>query len=145
MASVNVQHPVAVGRRRFVVLAAAAVVAVVLNYLVAFGAVALGADESFRPLTAPVFIPFTLIGLAAGFAGWTAVVRRSARPAAVLRVLVPVVLVLSMIPDLLLLATKFIPDTSGTAVAGLMVMHVVVTAVGVPAYRLARPENVRAM
>ncbi|WP_165547380.1 hypothetical protein [Kribbella sindirgiensis] len=50
-----------------------------------------------------------------------------------------------MIPDLLLLATKFIPDTSATAVAGLMVMHVVVTAVGVPAYRLARPEKVRAM
>ena len=140
MASVDVQHPVAIGRRRLTVLVAAAVAAVVLNYLVALGAVALGADESFRPLTAPVFIPFTLIGLAAGFAGWTTVVRRSARPAAVLRVLVPVVLVLSMIPDLLLLATKFIPDTSGTAVAGLMFMHVVVTAVGVPAYRLAGPK-----
>jgi hypothetical protein len=59
--------------------------------------------------TAPVFIPFTLIALAAGVAGWTTVVRRSARPGAVLRVLIPVVLVLSMIPDLLLLATKFIP------------------------------------
>lgn len=140
MTSVDVQHPAAVGRRRLIVLTAAAVAAVVLNYLVALGAVALGADESFRPLAAPVFIPFTLIGLAAGFAGWTTVVRRSARPAAVLRVLVPVVLVLSMIPDLLLLATKFIPDTSGTGVAGLMFMHVVVAAVGVPAYRLAGPK-----
>jgi hypothetical protein len=140
MASVNVQHPVAAGRRRLTVLAAAAVAAVALNYLVALGAVALGAEESFRPLTAPVFIPLTLIGLAAGFAGWTTVVRRSARPAAVLRVLVPVVLVLSMIPDLLLLATKSIPGTSGTSVAGLMLMHVVVTAVAVPAYRLAGPK-----
>ncbi|RZU11080.1 hypothetical protein EV645_6238 [Kribbella rubisoli] len=48
----------------------------------------------------------------------------------------PAVLVLSMIPDLLLLATGFIPHTSGIAVAGLMLMHVVVTAVAVPAYEL---------
>ncbi|MBP2352496.1 hypothetical protein JOF29_003579 [Kribbella aluminosa] len=74
----------------------------------------------------------TLIGTAAGYLGWTAVSRRSA---AALKVVVPVVLVLSMIPDLLL-ATKFIPATSGTGVAGLMLMHVVVTAVAVPAYSL---------
>jgi hypothetical protein len=61
-----------------------------------------------------------------------------ARPRAVLRVLVPVVLVLSMIPDLLLLATGFVPHTSGIAVAGLMLMHVVVTAVAVPAFELSR-------
>ncbi|MGW7684074.1 hypothetical protein ACWGID_25255 [Kribbella sp. NPDC054772] len=70
--------------------------------------------------------------------GWTAVVRRSARPQAVLRWLVPTVLVLSLIPDLILLATKFIPGTSGLAVAGLMVMHVVVTAVAVPAFQFVR-------
>ncbi|MFI5694566.1 DUF6069 family protein [Kribbella sp. NPDC051586] len=136
MASIDVQQPVAVDRRRLILLVTAAVVAGVLNYLVARGAVALGADQTFRPLTPPVFIPFTLVGVAIGFAGWRAVVRRSARPHSVLRVLVPVVLVLSMMPDLLLLATGFIPHTSGTAVAGLMVMHIVVTAVAVPAYEL---------
>ncbi|MFD7159377.1 DUF6069 family protein [Kribbella sp. NPDC059898] len=134
MVSIDVQRqPVAVGRRRYAVLLAAAVVAAGLNYLVARGAIALGAEAGFAPLTAPVFVPLTLIGTAAGYVGWTAVRRRSA---AALKVVVPVVLVLSMIPDLLLLATKFIPDTSGTAVAGLMLMHVVVTAVAVPAYRL---------
>lgn len=136
MASIDVQ-PVAVGRRTLV-LFAAAVVAAGLNYLVARGAVALGADAGFAPLTPQVFVPFTLIGTAAGYAGWTAVVRRSARPAAVLRVLVPVVLVLSTIPDLLLMATKFIPSTSVTGVVGLMLMHVVVTAVAVPAYQFTR-------
>ncbi|WP_427892757.1 DUF6069 family protein [Kribbella sp. GL6] len=134
MASIDVQRQsVAVGRRRYAVLLAAAIVAAGLNYLVARGAIALGADAGFAPLTAPVFVPLTLVGTAAGYAGWTAVRRRSA---AALKVVVPVVLVLSMIPDLLLLATKFIPGTSGTAVAGLMLMHVVVTAVAVPAYRL---------
>lgn len=136
MTSIDMRQPVTLGRRRLTLLLAAAVVAAVLNYLVARGAVALGADESFRPLTPAVFIPFTLIGIAAGFAGWRAVVRRVARPSAVFRVLVPVVLLLSMIPDLLLLATGFIPHTSGIAVAGLMLMHVVVTAVAVPAYEL---------
>ncbi|HZX07583.1 DUF6069 family protein [Kribbella sp.] len=121
----------AVGRRRYAVLFAAAALAAGLNYLVALGAVALGADARFAPLTAPVFVPLTLLGTAAGYLGWTAVRRRSA---AALKLVVPVVLALSMIPDLLLLATKFIPATSGTAVAGLMLMHVVVTAVAVPTY-----------
>ncbi|GAA1563195.1 MULTISPECIES: DUF6069 family protein [Kribbella] len=133
MASIDVQQqPVAVGRRRYAVLFGAAVVAAGLNYLVARGAVALGANAGFAPLTAPVFVPLTLLGTAAGYAGWTLVRRRSA---AALKVVVPLVLVLSMIPDLLLLATKFIPDASGTAVAGLMLMHLVVTAVAVPAYQ----------
>ncbi|NUR94325.1 MAG: hypothetical protein HOV67_03600 [Kribbellaceae bacterium] len=136
MASIDVQ-PVAVGRRT-AVLFAAAVLAAGLNYLVARGAVALGADAAFAPLTPQVFGPLTLIGTAAGYAGWTTVVRRSARPVAVLRVLVPVVLLLSMLPDLLLMATKFIPSTSATGVAGLMLMHVVVTAVAVPAYQFTR-------
>lgn len=137
MTSIDVQQqPVALGRRRVLVLLGAAVIAAALNYLVSRGAVALGADPGFRPLTAPVFVPFTLIGIAAGYAGWRTVARRSADPRSVLRRLVPAVLVLSMIPDLLLLATKFIPGTSTTAVLGLMLMHVVVTAVAVPAYQL---------
>jgi hypothetical protein len=137
MTSIDLQQqPVALGRRRVLVLLGAAVIAAALNYLVSRGAVALGADPGFRPLTAPVFVPFTLIGIAAGYFGWTTVARRSADPRSVLRRLVPAVLVLSMVPDLLLLATKFIPDTSTTAVLGLMLMHVVVTAVAVPAYQL---------
>ncbi|HET6742039.1 MAG TPA: DUF6069 family protein [Kribbella sp.] len=137
MTSIDLQQqPVALGRRRVVVLLGAAVIAAALNYLVSRGTVALGADPGFRPLTAPVFLPFTLIGIAVGYTGWTTVARRSTDPRSVLRRLVPAVLVLSMIPDLLLLATKFIPDTSTTAVLGLMLMHVVVTAVAVPAYQL---------
>ncbi|MFG1911379.1 DUF6069 family protein [Kribbella sp. NPDC048928] len=140
MASIDLQQqPVALGRRRLLVLLGAAVIAAALNYLVSRGAVALGADPGFRPLTAPVFIPFTLIGIVVGYTGWTTVARRSADPRSVLRRLVPAVLVLSMIPDLLLLATKVIPDTSTTAVLGLMLMHVVVAAVAVPAYQLTKP------
>ncbi|HWD83324.1 MAG TPA: DUF6069 family protein [Kribbella sp.] len=144
MASIDVQqHPTALGRRRpgirFAVLLTAAVLAAGLNYLIAQGAVALGAASGFAPLTPQVFVPLTVLGMAAGYAGWTTVARRSAHPAAVLRVLVPAVLLLSMLPDLLLMATKFIPSTSATGVAGLMLMHIVVTTVAVPAYQFTRP------
>jgi hypothetical protein len=46
--------------------------------------------------------------------------------------LVPVLAVLSFVPDAILLATGFIPGASLTAILALATMHVVVVAVAVP-------------
>jgi hypothetical protein len=63
---------------------------------------------------------------------------RVARPRAVLRVLVPVLLVLSFLPDVVLLVTGFIPGTTVTGAVALMLMHLTVAGVAVPvAQRLA--------
>ncbi len=57
--------------------------------------------------------------------------RRARRPAVVLRVLVPVLTVLSFTPDTILALTGFIPGTSLTAVLALALMHLVVVALAV--------------
>jgi len=56
----------------------------------------------------------------------------------VLRVLVPVVLLLSFIPDAILIITRFIPGTTLVGGLSLSAMHVIVAAVAVPvAQRIA--------
>lgn len=53
--------------------------------------------------------------------------------------LVPVVVLLSLVPDVLVGASGQMPGTSWGAVVGLMVMHLVVTIVAVPAYQRVLP------
>lgn len=118
-------------------LAAASVVAILLNAVVAAVAVRAGADPGFGPLTLPAYASFTIIGIVVGWFGWRLVERRAANPRRVLVMLVPIVLVLSFIPDVLLLTLQFIPGTTVGAVVALMVMHVIVVAVAVPAYLIA--------
>jgi Family of unknown function (DUF6069) len=118
--------------RAAVVLAVAAVVAVLANSVIAFAAIAAGASAGFSPLVAYVYGPFTVVGLLAAYVGWRIIRRRAHRPATVLRVLVPVLSVLSFVPDTLLALTGFIPGTSVTAVVALVIMHLVVVAIAVP-------------
>ena len=120
-----------------VILIAAVVVAVALNAAIAAVAVAAGAPSTYGPLTLPAYALFTTLGVAAGWAGWVLVHRRARDPHRTLLVLVPVLTVLSFVPDLLLLAFGFIPGTTTPAVIALMLMHLVVVAVAVPAYALA--------
>jgi hypothetical protein len=101
----------------------------------------LGVSSAFRPLTPPVFLMFTVIGAAVGAFGWRMITRRSQRPARLLRRLVPAVLVLSFIPDLLVLATKAMPGTSTTAVLTLMAMHIAVAAIAVLSYQRFLPAR----
>jgi hypothetical protein len=122
------------------VLVVATLVAIGLNTVVATIAVNAGA-ERFPPLTLPVYGGFTVLGLLAGWAGWRLVQRRAARPSAVLRVLVPVVVLLSFVPDVALLTQRFIPGTTTAGVLALMTMHLVVATVGVTAFAVAsRPS-----
>jgi hypothetical protein len=128
-------------RRAAVVLTlgAAAVVAVAANTVVAVAGVAAGASASFAPLMIAVYGPFSVLGIVAGYVGWRIVRGRAAHPLRVLRVLVPVLLVLSFLPDTISAIVGFIPDSSATGFVSLMIMHVVVVGVGVPVYQRLAP------
>ncbi|TPW76796.1 DUF6069 family protein [Schumannella sp. 10F1B-5-1] len=97
--------------------------AMAASAIVAGIAVALGADPSFGPLLPPVFLAFSAAGTIAGLLGWVLIARRAAHPGRLLRVLVPVLVVLSLVPDVALLILGFIPGSSPTAVVALMLMH----------------------
>lgn len=123
--------------RAVLILVAATAVAIAANAVVAAVAVAAGAPAAYGPLTFPAYGLFTALGMVGGWVGWTLVTRRARDPRRMLRILVPVVTILSFVPDVLLLALGFIPGTTTGAVVALMVMHLVVVAVAVPAYALA--------
>jgi hypothetical protein len=100
----------------------AAVVALVGNTLIALAVSALRPGGMVKGLTFVEYGSLTVVGVLLGTAGWALVRRSSRRPRAVLRVLVPVVVVLSFGADLGLLAA----GTSPLNAVGLMLMHVVV-------------------
>ena len=87
-----------------------------------------GGDPSFAVL-------LTVAGVLAGALGWALIRTLASNPAAVLRVLVPVVVIVSFLPDLWLLTQGF----SAVLVVGLMVMHVVVAVPTVLAMRRVLP------
>jgi hypothetical protein len=120
-----------------VILVVAVLVAVAVNAAVAAVAVAAGASADYGPLTFPAYTLFTVLGIVAGWVGWSLVRRYARSPRRALTALVPVVALVSLVPNVLLLAFRFIPDTTVPAVVALMLMHIVVIAVAVPAYVLA--------
>lgn len=120
-------------------LVGTAVVATALNSVVAVTARAAGASDDFQQLHLSAYAPLTVFGVLAGAAAWAIVRARSARPAGLLRTLVPVVVLVSLVPDVLLGVSDSEPGTSWGAVVALMVMHVVVAAVAVPAFRRFLP------
>lgn len=125
--------------RTIALLAAAFVVAGAANAIIAFTALAVGASPTFAPLSAPVFLAFTVLGVAGGYLGWRIVRRLTGASARVMRIVVPVALVLSWIPDVALAILQFIPGTNLTGAVGLALMHAVVVAVAVPVYQRLAP------
>lgn len=107
---------------------AAAVVSIAVNTGVALGALALDPTGTRMGLDLIAYGPLTVIGVLAGTIGWAAVRRYAAHARSVLRVLVPVVVVLSFIPDIGLFASG---NADAVNVGGLLVMHLVVAAVTV--------------
>jgi len=135
MVSSNAATSIASPRTRIraaLLLAIAVGVAVLANCVIAAAAVGMGASSAFAPLSVFVFGPFTLAGILSAYFGWRIVRARSRHAAVTLRVIVPVLTVLSFIPDTLLALRGFIPGTSTTAVVALALMHLVVVAVAVP-------------
>lgn len=127
--------------RTAVLLVAAVAVAGLANSVIAFSAIAAGASSSYAPLMPPVYLAFTVLGVLAGYVGWRLIRARTANPARVLRVLVPVALVLSWVPDVILAIVQFIPGTTLTGAVGLALMHAVVVAVAVPVYARIAPVS----
>lgn len=123
-------------------LLAAAAVASLINAVVALTALAAGASEELPALHPPAYVPLTVIGTLLGAIGWAVVRRFAKQPERLLRWLVPVVVVVSFVPDLALLGSG-IPASGPLAVVALMVMHVVVAAVAVSIYRRVLPLPVR--
>jgi len=107
-------------------------VAILANSVIAMAAHAAGASADFSPLLVFVYAPFTVVGFLAAYVGWRIVRRRARHPIAALRILVPVLTVLSFVPDTVLAVTGFIPGASLTAVLSLGLMHLVVVAAAVP-------------
>jgi hypothetical protein len=119
--------------------ATAAVGSVLANTVIALLARAAGASPDFQPLQFGAYLSLTVIGVLAGAIGWQVVRRRSANPTALLRRLVPAVVVLSLIPDVVIGFDDTYPGVSWGAVAALMLMHVAVALVAVPVYRRFLP------
>ena len=97
--------------------------------------------SEFQQLTLPVYGFLTVVGAIAGAIGWHLVATRSRNASGTLRVLVPTVLVLSLIPDVLLLVSGSQPGTTTAGVVALMLMHFGVAAAAVPAYRRFIPPQ----
>jgi hypothetical protein len=125
--------------RTVLLLAAGALVVAAATTVVAITAQSIGAGTNFAALNPAVYLSFAIVGLLAGYVGWRVVRSRASHPARVLRLLVPTVLVLSLIPDILLLVTGFIPGTTATGVIALMLMHPIVVGVGVPLFQRIAP------
>ena len=116
------------------------VVAAVLNVAIsAIARGAFGAGDDFAPLTPGPIVMWSIVGALIGAVGWRLIVNRSAQSRALLNKLVPTVLVLSLIPDVALLATDSMAGQTTTGVLALMVMHVVTAVIAVTAYRRAMP------
>ncbi|MFF4258800.1 DUF6069 family protein [Streptomyces sp. NPDC001663] len=125
-------------RRGPLVVAGGVVAAIVLsslvNAVIAVLAQAAGAPDDFRPLKPGSYIFLTAVGVAAGAAGWAAVRKLSGKPEGLIRWLVPVVVIVSFVPDFFLYG-----DGGATGVVALLVMHVAVAAIAVTAYRKVMP------
>jgi len=116
--------------------------ALVINSLIALLARTLfEVPSEFQQLTLPVYGMLTVLGAIAGAIAWHLVVARSRNASGLLRVLIPTVLVLSLLPDVMLLVTDSQPGTTTAGVVALMLMHVGVAAAAVPAYHRFTPPR----
>lgn len=115
---------------------AAIVVASVANAVIALLALAGGAPDDFQPLEPSSYIFLTAVGVVAGAVGWAIVRKVSKDPEALMRWLVPAVVVVSFVPDFLLFGAGGV-----TGVLALLVMHVVVAVIAVFAYRKVMPVS----
>jgi hypothetical protein len=143
MVSTTVTRAPSRAGRTVALLAAGVVAAGVATTVIALTARAVGAGDAFAPLQLYVYLPFVVLGFAAATAGWAIVRARASRPGAVLRVLVPALTVLSLVPDVVLGAAGFIPGTTVTGAIALGLMHLTVVGVAVPVLVRALPVGER--
>jgi uncharacterized protein DUF6069 len=93
-----------------------------------------GVTHSFAPLQFATYTALIVLGVIGGAIGWQLVRNRATNPNRLLARLVPLVLLLSFIPDILLGITKAETATTWGGVIALMAMHVVVATAAVASY-----------
>jgi hypothetical protein len=128
-AHVSLARPVRTAAAMAVVCAA--VVGVALSAVVAAIARGAGVSDKFQAPQVGTFAPLIVIGLVLAAVAWEVVRRRAADPVRLMSRLAPAVVIVSLVPDVLVGATKGLPHSSWGGVAALMVMHLVVAAAGV--------------
>ena len=117
-------------------------IAAVVNVIISLIArSAFDVSDDFQPLTPGPIVMWSILGALIGAAGWRAFVNRGAGSRALLNKLVPIVVVLSFIPDVILLVTDAMPGTTTAAVLSLMLMHLVTAVIVVTAYRRSMPTS----
>ncbi len=100
--------------------------AVVANVLIQQIAVAvLRPDPAFMPLTFAVPIVFTILGVLGAVIVYALVGRFSRRPVSLFQRIAVITLLVSFIPDILMIITGFNPGTTVANVVVLIIMHVV--------------------
>ncbi len=108
------------------------VAAIIANVLIRQTAVAvLQPDPRFMPLSQAAPIVFTLFGVLGAVIVFALVGRFSRRPLRLFRRIALVTLVVTFVPDILMLVTGFNPGTTLANVIVLMLMHVVAWAISV--------------
>jgi hypothetical protein len=108
------------------------IAAIVANLIIQqIAAAALRPDPSFMPLSPPPPIMFTLIGVLGAVIVYAVVGRFAHRPIALFRRIALVALLVSLIPDVLLLLPGGMPGANLPNVIVLMLMHVVAWAISV--------------
>ena len=125
-------------------LVASVAASLIVELVIAAIAHGAGAYSDFQPLTFRGLIGPTVAGLLIAVVVWELVRRRAGDPVAVMRRLVPVVVVLSWVPDIALGAThreaaSQLPHTTWGEVAALMVMHLFVAAIGLALFSRLLP------
>ncbi|MFI7404281.1 DUF6069 family protein [Streptomyces sp. NPDC049541] len=125
-------------RRGPLVVAGGVLVAIVVasaaDAVLALLALAAGAPDDFKPLKASSYIFLTAVGVVAGAVGWAIVRKVAKEPEALVRWLVPTLVVVSFVPDFLLFGAG-----GAIGVGALLLMHVVVAAAAVFTYRKVMP------
>ena len=104
----------------------------VVNVLIRTVAVSvLGIGDGFLPLGVGPTVFFTVVGMTGAVVVFGLMARFLRRPARMFRRVALVVLLISLVPDLLLLLSGSMPGTTAAAVLTLMVEHVASWAVAV--------------
>lgn len=118
--------------RLAVVGALAVAVAVVVNVVIRTVAVTVfGVGDGFLPLGVGPTVFFTVVGMTGAVVVFGLILRFASRPVRLFRRVALVVLLVSLVPDLLMLFSSSVPGTSVASVGTLMLEHVASWAVAV--------------
>ncbi len=121
-------------------------VAVLVNVVIRTVAVSvLGIGEGFLPLGVGPTVVFTMVGMAGAVVVFGLMLRFAKRPVRMFRRVALAVLLVSLVPDVLMLLAPSMPGTTVAGVLTLMVEHVVswAVAVGVLTRLVGEKEGVR--